>query len=839
MAARRRRGRAKHQAKRRRVVATAAGAASEQVERTFSTIDFCAVSADLARLPGVTCEIDRGLWTRSDHRPLSLRIPESAGQWLTFVQKPPSLTGWKPQDVKEFLETRLHLLDACGLDLDADPTARPPCRAIQLALEKAAATLDPWAKFGNDSSGNAHWTPTYAEHRLRGVERELAETPQESEAAAALRKSAWRLRRRIGAERRSARLRIATASPWTTRFPHHLWRHSKTGEREKEENVARWPAIVSAHFARRFEATDQPATDWAASVLSRWRSRARAQRLDAPHGSLPALSREQFDAALDKVRLAAATGSDGVPAALLACGGETFLGVLYRAVRDRIRGVENEPVESWARSAVVLLPKKGDLGDLDRWRPITLVGAFYKVYEICAWTVAEQSLRPLPGSIWGFRPGRQALDVVGALAWGFRRAAEWDQELYLASLDVEGAFDAMRAELLGAELEQRGAPASAVEAILAEMVGMEVTTQFAGSSAPPFFPRRGARQGGPKSPAAWNNFVAGKIEDLERSWGDDPAIKWVDVPELQRAGLFVWADNLFVVSDSWDKLCVRLREVEAKFGELDLRFSTSSLEVLASPAGAARPRAPARFADGRAFTEKDAIVVLGIKIDSRASTDTMLQHRLAAARAMWTRVGGMLANRRLPWTERARRMYTSVGASLLWGAGIWTLSQNLQNKISAQETRWLRWLSGHVRATGLLAGLAQAHQGRGPPPPSAGGAPIPLAAGLRRGLHVARPPRPKTSLRGTRRCPLDGLARPEVVGDRPAVRRRLRRGAQLAPHQEQLAAAVGARPLRLGLGVALVGRGPRLLEGAPARLREVLQPPLAWASGGLQSRDGD
>ena len=213
-------------------------------------------------------------------------------------------------------------------------------------------------------------------------------------------------------------------------------------------------------------------------------------------------------------------------------------------------------------------------------------------------------------------------------------------------------------------------------------------------------PRLGTRQGGPKSPSAWSHLLARVVSDLECKWKlEPPVVPWVDDSLLAQTGLFIWADNVFLVSGSWPVLRRRVLELEAAFGELDLRFSTSSLEVVCSPAAAALAREPILLADGRCLVEKQEMLALGVCLDSRASTEAMLRYRLECTRKMWGRLGGMLCNPRVPWRERARRLYSCLGACLLWGAGIWSLTQSVLDKVSAQEIRWLRRVSGFFRVS--------------------------------------------------------------------------------------------------------------------------------------------
>ena len=93
---------------------------------------------------------------------------------------------------------------------------------------------------------------------------------------------------------------------------------------------------------------------------------------------------------------------------------------------------------------------------LSNWPPISLVPTLYKLYELCMWKVLDKELRPLPYQLFGFRPGRQCLDIVSFLVDSLCKAEEWSEKLFVISMDVASAFDSVGAEMLGDALLERG-----------------------------------------------------------------------------------------------------------------------------------------------------------------------------------------------------------------------------------------------------------------------------------------------------------------------------------------------------------------------------------------------
>ena len=65
------------------------------------------------------------------------------------------------------------------------------------------------------------------------------------------------------------------------------------------------------------------------------------------------------------------------------------------------------------------------------------------------WKVLDMELEPFPDRLFCFRPGRQCLDIVSFLVEGSRKAEEWREKLFVISMDVASACDAVRGEILG------------------------------------------------------------------------------------------------------------------------------------------------------------------------------------------------------------------------------------------------------------------------------------------------------------------------------------------------------------------------------------------------------
>ena len=288
----------------------------------------------------------------------------------------------------------------------------------------------------------------------------------------------------------------------------------------------------------------------------------------------------EFCEAFELVKPNVATGRDNIPDSVLRLRLENARSRLYCAVVERLAGREDEHVRNWAELDVCLVPKKGDISNLGRWRPISLVPSLFKLYEVCVWKVLDKELRPLPCQMFGFRSGRQCLDIVSYLVESLRKAEEeGGEKLFVVSVDVASSFDAIRPGILGDALLSRGGSVFFGAAVVRENLNLFCRPSFGHVSCEPVAKEVGARQGGSRTPSAWNQLVATLVDELMQFWsGRGPAVS--RAPEGNDFAILVEADNIFLTTDSVAEAARRSWEVANVFKSRKLLFNVSSLEIL-------------------------------------------------------------------------------------------------------------------------------------------------------------------------------------------------------------------------------------------------------------------
>jgi len=398
------------------------------------------------------------------------------------------------------------------------------------------------------------------------------------------------------------------------------------------------------------------------------------------------------------MRTSVSPGLDGVPPELLALMSSEALEALRKCCELRLLGEPGhvEIMEAWRRFQLYCIPKKGDPVQLSRWRGICVCSSLLKLFDAALWSCLDQCLPPVPQRILAFRPLRQVMDVATSIQWLLQKSDEWGLPLAVASMDVEKAFDAMQHDLFAESLTFRGAPPELALAWLREHLSMQVQVNVAGCETDWLSMAVGGRQGGSRTPRAWNHIMMCVLDDVDAELVGQPRALWW-APELEEMPILIWADNVYILASNVEVLKTRVAVIVAAAQKWKLCWGESSLEVLMSKKFAEESGGSELRLEGGAgqcFRVVQRMEVLGLTVDSRGDPSVAREGRNAAAMKVWWSQRPVLLVAAVPLEKRMRRWYDTVGASLLFGCGGWSPSKRTCDSLVSRELLHLRQMTG-------------------------------------------------------------------------------------------------------------------------------------------------
>ena len=143
-----------------------------------------------------------------------------------------------------------------------------------------------------------------------------------------------------------------------------------------------------------------------------------------------------------------AAGPDGIPSQLVKA--MTFqnikdLAELFTKLANDLDYRPQSRPDCWNNTLAMLVPKEAGANTLDRHRAISLMSQIQKLYS--KWLLSQMTpiLDPIMSEHQaGFRPNRQASEILHVISKLIELSIEWQQPLTIVRLDLKKAFDRVK-----------------------------------------------------------------------------------------------------------------------------------------------------------------------------------------------------------------------------------------------------------------------------------------------------------------------------------------------------------------------------------------------------------
>jgi hypothetical protein len=227
---------------------------------------------------------------------------------------------------------------------------------------------------------------------------------------------------------------------------------------------------------------------------------------DAQQAGRQIIDVEEVQAALQSMPTGRAPGIDGFPLEVWKVGDGVWAPLLAKLF-TAIGTVQNLPTD-YTLGCVVPIHKSGDVTQVSRYRPITLLNADYK---ILARVLANRFAAAMQSSIGSeqtaFLPGREIGDNIMFTQLLAAALDATDLPAGLVSLDIEQAYDSVDREALYAIMRAKGADDGMVQWVRLLLRDTRAMAKVSGHISRPRTWKAGVRQGCPLSPLLYL-FVA-------------------------------------------------------------------------------------------------------------------------------------------------------------------------------------------------------------------------------------------------------------------------------------------------------------------------------------------
>ena len=437
--------------------------------------------------------------------------------------------------------------------------------------------------------------------------------------------------------------------------------------------------------------------------------------IDETSSHADSITREEVERALRKLKSGRTGADDGLVAEMVKTKHEGLTEVLVEFFDSILKNSIESP-DSWRSTKMKVIFKKGDVQLPKNYRPISIIPVLAKLYS----TILYQRLQPLldariADEQFGFRGGRGCSDAVHILRLVIEKSAEWGEELWIATLDAEKAFDRVHHSCLFQALIESGVDTSIIASLHRLYADMKATVVlWPGEESRTFDVQRGVRQGDPLSPILFNLVLNQTLEEVgavwrRRGYGTNVG---QDV-RGDRLTHIAFADDVTLVARTWlsmKRMLIMIRDALSRRG---LSLHPSKCKVQTNK-GDCNIRGMTTIQDN--FTvevlEQDAsLELLGTALNLLDVTREEVNNRMAAAWRLFWSLKSMLLNRNVSVRRRLHLFDTTVGSCATWCSESWTPRSDELRQLEVARRAMLRkivackrraeesWVDWMVRAT--------------------------------------------------------------------------------------------------------------------------------------------
>ena len=180
----------------------------------------------------------------------------------------------------------------------------------------------------------------------------------------------------------------------------------------------------------------------------------------------PAVKFHDFLNALASAKMGKQPGSDGVVVEMVRALSWSTLLWLYLLFLVRLGGWETERPDAWREVVLTAIPKKSDKVGFRSKRYTSLLPVILKLNIRALQSAVRRERKPHDTNMLGYEPGKSTAGVTATLRQVLSKAAEWGVRAFVASADVEGAFDGIKHDDVAKALLQKGVHPESVCSLL-------------------------------------------------------------------------------------------------------------------------------------------------------------------------------------------------------------------------------------------------------------------------------------------------------------------------------------------------------------------------------------
>src|SRR5277367_5522719 len=301
-----------------------------------------------------------------------------------------------------------------------------------------------------------------------------------------------------------------------------------------------------------------------------------ADRYTAPNATvtddpIPEVLSWEVQYAIKQMKNNKAPGDDGIVIDIIKEGGQELYHHIAKLFTNCLS--KHKTPEAWDNAIIILLHKKGDIKDINNYRPISLLSHMSKLFgKVIKNRIEKQLDFNQAGEQAGFRSGFSTTNHLQVITQLIEKTNEYEMPMYFAFVDYEKAFDSVEHIGIMEALTQHQINKVYVET-LSNAYNNATSLIKLDKESNTILIQRGVRQGDTISPKLFNAGLEQIFRKLE--W-DSKGIS-INGEHLNHLR---FADDIVLISNNGDEIEEMLNQLNKESCKLGMKMNMKKTKIM-------------------------------------------------------------------------------------------------------------------------------------------------------------------------------------------------------------------------------------------------------------------